>query len=111
MSAQNNDVLLSVSGGHLSQFLESDLNPLAHVHPPKMSVVKPNAVLLQAEHIKKILEEVSRTDPSARCHHFPFEVAPENRHLLERNGYTLQNEGAYTKVSWSNNPREVTLIM
>jgi hypothetical protein len=108
---QNNDVLLSVSNNHLSQFLESDLNPLAHVHPPVVSVVKPNAVLVQAEHIRKTLADVAKSDPSARCHHFPFTVAPENRHLLEKNGYILENEGLYTKVSWSNNPREVTLIM
>ena len=108
---QNNDLLLSVSNSHLSQFLESDLNPLAHVHPPQISIVKPNAVLLQAEQIKKTLADVAKSDPSARCHHFPFKIAAENRHLLEKNGYVLQDEGLYTKVSWSNSPREVTVIV
>ena len=111
MQTGNNDVLLSISNNHLSQFLESDLNPLANVRPPTVSVVKPNAVLLQAEHIRKVLAEVAKSDPSARCHHFPFAVEPENRHLLEKNGYTLQTEGLYTKISWSNEPREITMII
>jgi hypothetical protein len=109
-SAENNVPLdptkPTIEGHKVEQFLTSSANPLYNVKPPQQTEELQNAVLLQAEDIKKTLDRISKTDPTARRHNFPYSIATENEKLLKDNGFKLRKmqDGVtlevYTEVSW-----------
>jgi|SRR6478609_1925477 len=90
----------------VEDFLTSSVNPLHDIRPPQHTAELQNAVLLQAEDIKKTLERIYKSDPTARCHNFPYIIAPENEKLLVANGFFVKKtfiqdtQEAFTEVCW-----------
>src|SRR6476469_3499395 len=61
--------------------LTGPANPLYSLEPPSNVKEIQNLVLLQAQDIKNVLQEISFRDPTARCHSFPYALAKENEKL------------------------------
>lgn len=95
-----------INSNQVTDFLTGPTNPLYSVKPPQQTAELQNAVLLQAEDIKKTLERIASDDPTARCHNFPYVIAPENEKLLTDNGFVVKHflnkvsQDAYTEVCW-----------
>ena len=104
---RSHHVTNSASTQSVNALVNGPINPLYDLQPPARVQEVQNIVLLQAQDIKNVLENISFKDPTARCHFFPYVICPENEKLLHDNGFTTRviydnnTKESFTEVCWS----------
>jgi hypothetical protein len=94
-----------VAKDKLEEFFVSSANPLHKVAPPTAQVKDVESqILFQADDIRKTLNWVYDTTPSATSYIFPFVIYKPNVEILEKQGFKVSTVKSgldyHTRVAW-----------